>query len=119
MSSTAASNRCDAIPPKPGPSAAGPPCSDAPPAIVAARLPPVPKPIGTRSVSPTTTRTWSNRHAELVRRHLGQRRLVALAVRHLRGEHRHRAVVLEPHPHDLVAHDVAPALALEAGAASR
>ena len=47
------------------------------------------------------------RHTDLVGRDLRERRLVALPVGHLRGEDRHHAVGLEPHPHLLGSHDPA------------
>ena len=43
-------------------------------------------------------------HPELVRRHLGERRLVPLAVRHLRRDHGHVAVRLEPHARRVLLH---------------
>ena len=48
-------------------------------------------------------------HADLVRGDLSERRLVALPVRHLRGEHRHHAVGLEADAHLLGAHHPAAA----------
>ncbi len=74
-------------------------CSVAPPAIVAARLPPVPKPDRRGVAVADDDAHLLERHAELVGCDLGERRLVALAVGHLRGEHRHDAVGLEPHAH--------------------
>ena len=65
------------------------PCSAAPPAIVAARLPPV-KPERDDVAVADDDPDLLERHAELVGRDLGERRLVALAVRHLAGEHARR-----------------------------
>ena len=68
----------------------------APPAIGADRLPPVPdSPNGVMRCRRKRTSHLLDRHAELVRRDLGQGRLVALTVRHLLGEHRDGAVGLE------------------------
>ena len=47
------------------------------------------------------------RHAEFVGGDLGQRRLVALAVRHLAGEQHDDAVFLQPQAHGLKAHGTA------------
>ena len=51
-------------------------------------------------------------HAELGRRHLGERGLVALTVRHLRREHREGAVVLETGPRLLRAEGTAAGVGL-------
>ena len=59
-------------------------CSVAPPAIVAARLPPVPKPERRAVAVADDDPDLLERHADLVGRDLGERRLVALPVRHLR-----------------------------------
>ena len=76
-------------PPATGPSPAASASRAAPPpfAIVAARLPPVPiSATGVMSVSPQRTTDVLEPHAELVRGHLRERRLVALAVGLLAGD---------------------------------